>query len=199
MELNPAVQKQLDQIAKLPAAARAGIAAALVVLIAVGYYLMMWEGANQQLTQMRAQELELQRKLSEVRSIAANINEFEAEIDNLELKLQKVVRQLPNKKEIEVLLTDISNAGKMAGVEIKSFSRRAEIIHGFYAEVPIDLTLTGNYHNIARFFDLLAGLPRIVNMGSVNVTVAKDSMEETILNVKGTATTFRFVGGDKRA
>ena len=156
-------------------------------------------GANQQLTQMRAQELELQRKLSEVRSIAANINEFEEEIANLELKLQRIVLQLPNKKQIEVLLTDISNAGKSAGVEIKSFKRRAEIVHGFYAEVPIDLTLTGNYHNIARFFDLLAGLPRIVNMGSVNVSLAKDSMEETILNVKGTATTFRFVGGDKRA
>ncbi len=199
MELNPAVQKQLDQIAKLPPAARAGIAGVLVVLIAAGYYLMMWQGASQQLTQMRAQELELQRKLSEVRSIAANINEFEEEIANLEWRLQRIVRQLPNEKQIEVLLTDISNAGKSAGVEIKSFKRRAEIVHGFYAEVPIDLTLTGNYHSIARFFDLLARLPRIVNMGSVNISVAKDSMEETILNVRGTATTFRFVGGDKRA
>jgi len=198
MELNPAVQKQLEQVAKLPTAARAGIAGVLVVLIAAGYYLMLWQGANQQLTQMRTQELELQRKLSEVRSIAANINEFEAEIANLELKLQRVVRQLPNKKEIEVLLTDISNAGKSAGIEIKSFSRKPEIIHGFYAEVPIHLTLTGKYHNIARFFELLARLPRIVNMGSVSVSVAKDSMEETTLNVKGTATTFRFVGGDKR-
>jgi type IV pilus assembly protein PilO len=134
-----------------------------------------------------------------VRSIAANIDEFEAEIASLELKLKRVLRQLPNEREIEVVLTDISNLGKTAGIEIKEFTRKAEVAHGFYAEVPIDLLITGEFHEIARFFDLLAGLPRIVNMGSINVTVAHDSMRETVLKVSGTATTFRFIGKGDRA
>ena len=145
---------------------------------------------------LHAKELELQRKLSEVRSIAANIEEFEEEIAGLQVKLKSVLRQLPNEREIEVVLTDISNLGKTAGIEIKEFRRRDEVINGFYAEVPIDLSIEGRYHDIARFFDLLAGLPRIVNMGSIDVKVASDTLEGTTLKVKGTATTFRFVGKD---
>ncbi len=199
MEVNPQVQAKLEQIAKLPAAARAGILVMIGVLIGAGYYFTMYEDSQKKLEQLQAQEMELQRKLSEVRSIAANIDEFEEEIANLEVKLQKVLRQLPNAREIEVVLTDISNLGKTAGIEIKEFKRKPEVLHDFYAEVPIDLAITGEYHSIARFFDMLAALPRIVNMGSINVKVARDSMDATVLKVTGTATTFRFVGKGERA
>jgi len=199
MEVNPQVQARLEQLAKLPTAARGALLAVIAVLIGGGYYYLMYEDARIQQEQLQAKEMELQRKLSEVRSIAANIEEFEAEIAALELKLQQVLRQLPNEREIEVVLTDISNLGKTAGIEIKEFTRKPEIVHGFYAEVPIDLTLVGQYHDVARFFDMLAGLPRIVNMGSINVKVARDSLDATVLKVTGTATTFRFVGNGERA
>jgi type IV pilus assembly protein PilO len=194
MEVSPELQAKLDQIAKLPSAVRAGVLVLIVVLMAGGYYTGMYRGNAEELQRLHAQEMELQRKLSEVRSITANIDEFEEEISNLEIKLQKVLRQLPNQREIEVLLTDISNLGKTAGIEIKSFKRRNEVVHDFYAEVPIDIEIEGQYHEIGRFFDLLSGLPRIVNMGSIEVNVASDSLEKTVLKVSGTATTFRFVG-----
>ena len=88
-------------------------------------------------------------------------------------------------KKLLCITNDCPSSGK---------STLAEVLHDFYAEVPIDLSITGEYHNIARFFDMLATLPRIVNMGSINVKVAKDSMDATVLSVTGTATTFRFVG-----
>lgn len=194
MELSPEIQAKLDQVAKLPSGVRVGIIIGISVLLGVGYYVGVYQDANSGLKGLRTQELELQRKLSEVRSIAANIDEFREEIDDLELQLSKVLRQLPDKKEIEVLLTDISNLGKTAGIEIKSFQRRDEVEHGFYAEVPISIEIEGRYHDIARFFDLLADLPRIVNMGSLSIKVASENFESTRLKVKGTATTFRFVG-----
>jgi type IV pilus assembly protein PilO len=194
MELDPKVQEKLDQIAKLPAAARVGIIAVVAVMILAGYWFMIYQDTARNLEQFHAKELELQRKLSEVRSIAANIDEFEEEIASLQVKLKSVLRQLPNKREIEVVLTDISNVGKTAGIEIKEFRRRDEVLNGFYAEVPIDLSIEGRYHEIARFFDLLAGLPRIVNMGAIDVKVGADTVDGTTLKVKGTATTFRFVG-----
>lgn len=194
MEVNEDLRAKLDQIAKLPGAVRAGIVAAVVVLLAGGYFFMVYQDASEKLAVLRGQELELQRKLSEVRSIAANIGEFEEEIASLEIKLQKVLRQLPDDKEIEVVLSDISNLGKTAGIEIKSFQRRDEVVHGFYAEVPISLEIEGKYHDIGRFFDMLARLPRIVNMGAVDMKVAGESMDGTILKVSGTATTFRFMG-----
>ena len=106
-----------------------------------------------------------------------------------------MLRQLPNETELEVLLTDISNLGKTAGIEIKSFSRLQEVVHGFYAEVPIGIEITGQYHDLGRFFDMLANLPRIVNMGSIQISVASDTLDATVLKVSGTATTFRFVDG----
>jgi type IV pilus assembly protein PilO len=143
---------------------------------------------------LQARELELQRKITEVRSIAANIEGFEEEIADLEANLAVALRQLPNQKQLEVLLTDISNLGKTAGVEIKSFRRQKEKVHDFYAEVPIGIEIEGRFHDVAKFFDLISKLPRIVNMGSLSIKVAKESETETRLKVTGTATTFRFVG-----
>jgi type IV pilus assembly protein PilO len=194
MEISPEVQAKLEQVTKLPKGVRFGILAAIAVLLAAGYFFLFYQDKSDELKQLRAQELELQRKLSEVRSVAANIAAFESEIADLEIKLKTALRQLPNEKEIEVLLTDISNLGKTAGVEIKSFKRNEEIIHDFYAEVPIQIELEGEFHDIAQFFDLMSKLPRIVNMGALNIGIAREDQDATILSVQGTATTFRFVG-----
>jgi type IV pilus assembly protein PilO len=197
MELNQNVQSRLEQVAKLSPAARWGIIAGCALLVAAGYFLLVYRDASAELERLRAKEFELQRRLSEVRSVAANLHEFEQEIARLELKLSKVLRQLPDKKELEILLTDISNAGKKAGIEIKSFKRLEEVERGFYAEVPIAIELEGGYHDVARFFEMLAKLPRIVNMGSLKMKIASDDMEATRLRVEGTATTYRFLGRDK--
>lgn len=194
MEVSPEIQARIEQVARLPKAARAGILAGLAVGLAAIYFFGFYQALSEQVKGLRARELELQRKLTEVRSIAANIGAFEQEITELEAELASALRQLPNEKQLEVLLTDISNLGKTAGVEIKSFKREPERVHDFYAEVPISIELEGRYHDIARFFDLVSKLPRIVNMGSLSMGVESDSELETRLKVTGTATTFRFVG-----
>jgi type IV pilus assembly protein PilO len=199
MELNQNVQSRLEQITRLPVAVRWAGIVACGALLATAYFLAVYRDTSTRLEKMRAQEFELQRRLSEVRSIAANLHEFEEEIARLELKLSKVLRQLPDNKELEVLLTDISNAGKKSGIEIKSFKRKNEIEHGFYAEVPIAIELEGEFHDVARFFDMLAKLPRIVNMGTLKMKVASENLEKTRLRVEGTATTYRFLGKAKKA
>jgi len=193
MEASPGLQSRLDQLAKLSRGARMGILAGIAVLIGAAYYFGYYQGENEKLMTLRTQELELQRKLSEVRSIAANIGAFEAEITQLEAKLAVALRQLPNEKQLEVLLADISNLGKTAGIKIKSFKRDNEVMHDFYAEVPISVALEGNFHEIARFFDSVSRLPRIVNMGELDLKVTSASAAETRLVVSGKATTFRFV------
>ncbi len=198
MEISPQIQARLDQIAKLPQSARAAIIFGIAALVVAGYYFGVYSGMSQHLDGLRANELELQRKLSEVRSVAANLGAFEEEIANLELKLSKVLRQLPNKKELEVLLTDISNLGKKSGIEIKSFKRLEEIPHDFYAEVPIAIEIDGEYHSMGRFFDMMSDLPRIVNMGSMIVKVSKESLEATRVRITGTLTTFRFVSDNEK-
>ncbi len=199
MEISAGTQEKFDKILKLPKAARFGILAAITALIGVGYYFGFYQSSAQELDRLEAEEANLQRKLSEVRLIAGNIAAFETEIEDLEIKLKKALRQLPNEKQLEVLLTDISNLGKTAGVEIRSFQRQEEVFHDFYAEVPISIELDGTYHDIGKFFELLSKLKRIVNMGSLKIAVASESLEATRLKVTGVATTFRFVGAGSGA
>jgi type IV pilus assembly protein PilO len=194
MEISAGTQEKIDKALKLPQSARMGILAGIGALICTGYYFGFYQDFSLELDRLRGEEANLQRKLSEVRLIAGNIVAFETEIEGLEIKLKKALRQLPNEKQLEVLLTDISNLGKTAGVEIRSFQRQDEIFHDFYAEVPIAIQLDGEYHDIGKFFDLLSKLKRIVNMGALKISVAKESIDSTRLKVTGIATTFRFIG-----
>jgi len=199
MEISAETQEKIDKVLKLPKAARIGILAGIGALICTGYYFAFYQDFSQELDRLRGEEANLQRKLSEVRLIAGNIAAFETEIGGLELKLKKALRQLPNEKQLEVLLTDISSLGKTAGVEIRSFQRQEEIFHDFYAEVPIGIKLDGEYHDIGKFFELLSKLKRIVTMGSLKIGVSSESLEATRLTVTGTATTFRFIGAEAGA
>ena len=194
MEASPQIQALIEKYAKLPKGARMGIMFGAAAMVGMLYYFMVYQSLGMELETLRAKETQLQAKLSEVRSIAANITAFESEIEDLESKLHVALKQLPNEKQLEVLLTDISNLGKTAGVEVKSFKRQEEVLHDFYAEVPIAIALEGEFHAIARFFDLMSKLPRIVNMGAIKMTVKSESLESTRLAISGTATTFRFVG-----
>jgi type IV pilus assembly protein PilO len=91
-----------------------------------------------------------------------------------------------------VLLTDITSLGKNAGLDIRAFRPQAEVRRDFYAEVPIDIEFVGRFHDMATFFDRVARLPRIVNIGRLDITIARQTGTETVLAVKGNATTFRF-------
>ncbi len=199
MEISAGIQEKLDKVLKLPKAARIGILSGIGVLMCVGYYFGLYQETSQNLDRLQSEEANLQRKLSEVRLVAGNIDAFGTEIGHLEIKLKKALRQLPNEKQLEVLLTDISNLGKTAGVEIRSFQRQQEIFHDFYAEVPIAIQLEGEYHDIGKFFELLSKLKRIVNMGSLKINVGRESIESTRLKVSGIATTFRFIGAGSGA
>ena len=109
MEISAGTQEKIDKVLKLPKAARIGILAGIGVLMCIAYYFGSYQDSSQELDRLRTEEANLQRKLSSVRIIAGNLGAFEAEIERLELKLKKALRQLPNEKQLDVLLTDISN------------------------------------------------------------------------------------------
>lgn len=196
MEMKFDIEEQLQVVAKVPKAARWGAVAAILVAIAGAYYFMSYAPKATQVTALRGQTQQLQRKLNNVRAVATNLGAFEQEVADLERELEKALKQLPNRKQFEDLLQDISTAGKQVGVQIKSIERDAELAHDFYAEVPFKLELEGEYHDLARFFERVARLPRIVNIGALEVKVETEGRRATVLKVTGTATTFRFLSSD---
>lgn len=190
-KLQPAIEK----IGKLPRHYRLAVILAIPLVLGLGYYQLLHRGSQEELMRLEAQQQSLQRKLNEVRSVAANLSKFEEEITALETELGEALRQLPNSKELPGLLTDISTLGKKAGLEFKAFRPQTEVNKGFYAEVPIEIEFTGTYHQVAAFFDRISKLDRIVNVGDLNMTVGSEGLDQTVLKVSGRAVTFRFVEG----
>lgn len=192
-------QGQLEKLQKLPKAYRMALLPAIVVVVAAVYVYVLYMPAKAQLDGVREQQLQLQRKLAEVRSVASNEERVKQEIAELEKKLAIALRQLPDDKELPVLLTDVTSLGKNAGLDFKAFRPQPEFKREFYAEVPIELEFTGRFHDIASFFDEVSRLPRIVNIGELDITIDREGSQDTMLKVKGNATTFRFIENDPSA
>lgn len=199
MDMKLDIEKQLEQIGKVPKSIRLAVVCAVLAAVSAGYYAMSYQPKRQELARLQTNTQQLQRKLNNVRAVATNVGAFEKEVTDLERDLGKALKQLPNSKQFEDLLQDISTAGKKVGVQIKSIKRNPEVPHDFYAEVPFELELEGSYHELARFFERVARLPRIVNIGSLKVTVADEAKQATMLKVQGTATTFRFLSDEGRS
>jgi type IV pilus assembly protein PilO len=199
MEFGFDVDETLEQLGRIPRAIRFGTVGAILAGVVAGYYFLSYQESRAQFNALEAQAQELQRKLTKARVVANNLSDFEQEVASLERELEVALKQLPDRKQFEDLLQDITTAGKKVGVVIKSIQRKTEVPRGFYTEVPFQIELEGSYHNIAMFFERVAKLSRIVNIGALNVGVFAIDDRETILQVKGTATTFRFVNEKKVA
>jgi type IV pilus assembly protein PilO len=186
-------QAQVEKLTKLPRPARLGLAPALCAVVIGAYVWTVFLPARREFTAAREQQLQLHRRLAEVRAVAGNEAQVKEQIAQLNVQLKEALRQLPNDKELPGLLTDVSSLGKNAGLDFKSFRPGEESTKTFYAEVPIEIEFTGRYHDIARFFDDISRLPRIVTMGQMDIAIARESDSDTVLKVTGEATTFRFV------
>ena len=196
MDLNVDFDAKLEQLAKIPKPIRLAVVTALLVGIGAAYWYLSYQPLEAETRQLVVHSQELQRKLNNARSVADNVPGFKAEVAALERDLELALKQLPNGKQFEDLLRDISTAGKKVGVTIKSIDRDSEVKRDFYAEVPFMIELEGAYHDLARFFEMVANLPRIVNVGRLEITVSKEDRQATLLKVTGRATTFRFLADE---
>lgn len=196
LDMNVDFDEKLEQLARVPKAIRLAVVGVLLAGIVGAYWYSSYQPAQTRRAELVAESQALQRTLNNARSVANNLPAFEAEVAELERDLDLALKQLPNRKQFEDLLQDISTAGKKVGVSIKSIDRSKEVDRDFYAEVPFNLELEGTYHDLARFFEMVATLPRIVNIGALNIDVASESRVSTQLKVSGKATTFRFLSGE---
>lgn len=184
---------RVENFIKRPVYQRVLVLLLLLILLVVGFYYGLYEG---QLAEMENLEKRLntsQAKLAESRRIAANLPAFKAEYERLKTQLEEALTELPDSKEIPKLLRNIGKLASDQGLDVLSFTPAGEVNKGFYAEVPVDLKLSGSYHDVALFFDSVGNLPRIVNIGNLSMAQPKMSSGRTTLSVSFRATTFRFI------
>jgi type IV pilus assembly protein PilO len=187
--MNPRVEKFL----KLPAYQR-GLILCLILLLIVGAFVnFLYLPKHEEYQQVLENGATLQAKLEQDRRIARDLPKFEAEYQRMQQQLNEALTQLPNEKEIPTLLTNIASLAKDQGLDVLRFKPGGEIARGFYAEVPVELKLSGSFHQIALFFQSIGDLPRIVNMGNLTMGGAKTTDGRTLLTVDCLATTFRFI------
>lgn len=122
---------------------------------------------------------------------AANLNALKEQMKEMEQSFGDMVKQLPNKTEVAGLLIDISQTGLASGLEFKLFQPGGEAPKEFYAELPINISVVGSYHQFGEFVSGVAALPRIVTTHNINITPLGNGGESPQLQMTAVAKTYR--------
>ncbi len=183
----------LETIVKLPTSRKILILGVLTAVIIGLYFYLIYLPNMELLKKKRAEMTALENQVRELRIVAANMKRFQAEAAKLREELKVAITQLPTSKEIPSLLSNISRLGKESGLEFLLFKPAAEVNKEFYSEIPVEIRVRGNYHNVAIFFDKVGKLPRIVNITGVGMDNAKEVLGRWDINTSCTATTFKFI------
>ena len=139
------------------------------------------------------EQKKLDQDYIEKQAIANNLNQFRREKELLEQRLQEALAELPNDKKLDELLQLFQDRATKAGLDILTIEPQAQVNEGFYARIPIPMSVQGNYHEVATFLDALGRLRRIVNVSGLSFDSPKDQNGKVVLAARFLATTFMFV------
>ena len=201
--LNNLEPSDAKKIGSAPLAVRALILAlGLAVIVGAGIYFLI-KPKFVALDRIAAKEETLKQTFDETQAKAANKGAYVEQLSEMNRTFNVMLRQLPNKTDIESLLIDLSQTSVAAGLEVEFFKPANEVAREFYVEYPIQIKVTGNYHQFGNFVSGMASLPRIVTLHNINITPLKgdtnDSEPAQKLEMDLTATTYRYLDDDEEA
>lgn len=180
-----------------------GIAIGMIfVLVSVGAtYYFVWRDKIPQLEQVERQELDLRSTFESRQKLAANLDAYRDQLEEVERTFGAMLRQLPGETEVPSLLVDISQTGLAAGLEERLFQPMSEITREAYSELPIKMQLVGTYHELGNFVSGVVALPRIVTLHDVSLRPEQAQRGATAgpsnrLVMDVTAKTYRYLEDD---
>jgi len=182
-----------------PLAIRASAVGLFFAVLTVAFiYFFVWDDQRPELQRREDTEQQLRNEFKTKHAKAVNLDLYKQQLKDIERSFGALLRQLPGKTEVPSLLVDISQTGLSAGLEEKLFKPQAEQKKNFYADLPIRIRLTGNYHQFGQFVSGIAALPRIVTLHDIQITTAsKDAYDN--LSLELTAKTYRYLDEDEIA
>jgi type IV pilus assembly protein PilO len=183
---NPVINK-LEQLSKVQ---RIAIWAGVLILLIGAFVYFSYLPKFKKIDQLKANLSRIEKELEIAKKNARQLNEFRKKMQDAEEQFKIVMRALPEKEEIPTLLTGISKAGTDSGLNFILFQPKPDEKKDFYAEIPVAMTVTGDYHGVATFFESVAGLNRIVNIRNIDI---KPEKESTNLTTTCTAVTYKFI------
>jgi type IV pilus assembly protein PilO len=167
------------------------------VVILTGLFIVLlasawWFGWNSQFDELEskaAEETKLKEEWLDKKKQAVNLDEYRKQLAEIDRSFGALLRQLPNKAEMEAMLIDINQSGVGRGLQFELFKPGSEVLKDFYAELPITIRLIGNYHDLGGFTGDIAKLSRIVTLNDIDISVDKSGT----LSLTTVAKTFRYL------
>lgn len=190
--------KQLDpnDPGSWPTPAKFVALALLFVAIVTAGYFLDWSDQLDSLSAAQSEEEKLRQTFLDKKKQAVNLDVYKQQRKDINQAFGALLRQLPNKSEMDALITDINQAGLGRGLEFELFKPApSETVSEFYAELPITIRVTGSYHDFGAFASDVAQLPRIVTLNNINITPGKTGA----LTMSVTAKTYRYLSDDEIA
>jgi type IV pilus assembly protein PilO len=194
------MDKLIERVLKLPLGVKvATIAGAVLALVLLNYFVVSVKlgpsisEVERRIDKAQAEQARLDKDFIEKTAIANNLNQFRREKELLEQQLREALAELPEDKKIEDLLQLFQDRAQKSGLEIVTIQPQQPVADKFYARIPIPMSVTGNFHEIATFFDALGRMRRIVNVSELAFDGAKDVNGKVILNAKFLVTAFMFL------
>jgi type IV pilus assembly protein PilO len=169
---------------------------AILVALPVGGYFFDTQSQLEALERGRADETKLKQDYVNKKRQAVNLDLHRQQLREIDTQFGALLRQLPNRSQMDALLVDINQAGLGRGLQFELFKPAAsEITREFYAELPIQVRVVGTYHDMGAFASDVGQLSRIVTLNDVQIQTGKDG----ILTMDATARTFRYLDDEEVA
>jgi type IV pilus assembly protein PilO len=195
MTLDDLRRLRFRDVGNWPLAPKLGVFAVIVIVILIGGAFLDWKEQYDTLEASRQEELKLREQYAAKKAKAVNFDLYVQQLKEIEESFGALLKQLPNKSEMDALLTDINQAGLGRGLQFDLFRPASqEKLAEFYAELPINIRITGNYHDMGAFASDVAQLPRIVTLNDVAI-----SNDKGVLSLEAQAKTFRYLDEDEVA
>ncbi|PKO46812.1 MAG: pilus assembly protein PilO [Betaproteobacteria bacterium HGW-Betaproteobacteria-22] len=201
MKLDDFNNIDINNAGSLPVAVKAVLLSVIfVVLVGLGYYLII-SPELETLDTEQSKEEDLKQTYFNKKSQAINLEAYKVQMVEIEKTFGALLKQLPDKSQIDGLLTDVNQAGLTRGLEFELFKPGQESQAEFYAELPISIKVTGGYHDLGAFATDVSKLSRIVTLGEVSVVnQSKDAKSaDGRLVMEAVAKTYRYLDADEIA
>ncbi len=196
MTLDEIRQLNFKDVGSWPSPIKAVALLILLIAMQVAAYFFDWSDQLTELESAAQKEGQLKQEFLDKKKQAVNLELYRKQLSEIEQAFGTLLKQLPNKSEMDALLTDINQAGLGRGLQFELFKPAPqETRTEYYAELPVTLRVTGSYHDLAAFTSDVAKLPRIVLLQDLNINGSKDS----ILAMDAVAKTYRYLDEDEAA
>jgi type IV pilus assembly protein PilO len=163
------------------------------VILFFGYWFVI-KGELEEYGTYKEKEAQLRETYMNKKALAINLPAYRQQMEEMQRTFGTLLRQLPNRTEVESLLVDVTQAGLGRGVDFVLFKKESEQPKEFYAELPINLKVTGSYHELANFVSDVAALPRIVTLEKIDISTEQKTGR---LTMAALAKTYRYLEQDE--